>query len=67
MDVQNKVLGLTKEQRKELKYDLEKTALHCSHAIAVALTKGMGSKATAGCIQMELRETLILGISKTIF
>ena len=31
-----KVLGLTKEERKELKYEVEKTALHCSHAIVAA-------------------------------
>ena len=31
-----KVLGLTKEERKELKYEVEKTALHCSHAIMAA-------------------------------
>ena len=31
-----KVLGLTKEERKELKYEVEKTAVHCSHAIVAA-------------------------------
>ena len=30
------MLGLTKEERKELKYEVEKTALHCSHAIVAA-------------------------------
>ena len=28
-----KVLGLTKEERKELKYEVGKTAPHCSHTI----------------------------------
>ena len=31
-----KVLGQTKEERKEVKYEVEKTALHCSHAIVAA-------------------------------
>ena len=31
-----KVLGFTKEDRKELKDEVEKTALHCSHAIVAA-------------------------------
>ena len=31
-----KVLGMTKEERKVLKYEVEKTALHCSHAIVAA-------------------------------
>ena len=31
-----KVLGLTKEERNELKYEVEKTGLHCSHAIVAA-------------------------------
>ena len=30
------VLGLTKEERKEPKYEVEKTTLHCSHAIVPA-------------------------------
>ena len=31
-----KVLGFTKEERRELKFELEKTAQHCSHAIVAA-------------------------------
>ena len=31
-----KVLGLTKEERKEAKSEVDKTALHCSHAIVSA-------------------------------
>ena len=31
-----KVLGFTKEEKRELKFELEKTALHCSHAIVAA-------------------------------
>ena len=31
-----KVQGLTKKDRKELKYEVKKTALHCSHAIVAA-------------------------------
>ena len=31
-----KVLGLTKVERNELKYEVEKIALHCSHAIVAA-------------------------------
>ena len=27
------VLGLIEEERKEVEYEVEKTALHCSHAI----------------------------------
>ena len=30
------VLGFTKEEAKDLKFELEKTALHCSHAIVAA-------------------------------
>ena len=30
------MLGLTKEERKELDYEVEKTALHCSHPIVAA-------------------------------
>ena len=30
------MLGLTKEERKKLKYEVEKTALQCSHAIVDA-------------------------------
>ena len=31
-----KVLGLTKEEQKELKYEVETAALHCSHAVVAA-------------------------------
>ena len=31
-----KVLGLTKEDRQELKCEMERTALHCSHTIVAA-------------------------------
>ena len=31
-----KVLAFTKEEKRELKFELEQTALHCSHAIVVA-------------------------------
>ena len=31
-----KVLGLTNEEPKELKYKVEKTGLHCSHVIVAA-------------------------------
>ena len=31
-----KVLGLTKEERTELKYEVDKKALHCSHAMVAA-------------------------------
>ena len=47
-----KVLGLSKEERKELKYELEKTALHCSHAIVAAR------------YQKEWIPKLLLGVSK---
>ena len=30
------MLGFTKEARRELKFELEKTAQHCSHAIVAA-------------------------------
>ena len=32
----SKVLGFTKEERRDVKYELEKTAHHCSHAIVAA-------------------------------
>ena len=32
-----KVLGLTKEEQIELTYEVQKPALHCSHAIVAAL------------------------------
>jgi len=31
-----KVLGFTKGEARDLKFELEKTALHCSHAIVAA-------------------------------
>ena len=44
-----KVLGLTKEESKELRY-----RGGCS------MSRGMGAKATPRCIQMALRESLVL-------
>ena len=38
-----KVLGLTKEELKELIYEVEKTALHCSHAIGRLISKMMNT------------------------
>ena len=35
-NVECKVLGLTKEEQTELKYEVEKAALLCSHAIVAA-------------------------------
>ena len=46
-----KVLGLTKEERKELKHEVEKTA-HCSHATVV------------GRCQRERVPKPLLGVSK---
>ena len=62
-----KVLGLTKEEQKEPKYEVEKTALHCSHAMVAARldTKGLDTKATVGRIQMELRPSEVLSGDKT--
>ena len=36
-----KVLGFTKEERTELKFELEKTAQHCSHAIVAVRYTGL--------------------------
>ena len=59
--------GLTKEVRKEVKHEVERTVLHCSHAIVAGRRqKGMDTHATAGRIQLELRPSEILGSNKTL-
>ena len=57
------MLGLTKEERKELNYEVEKTAQQ--RDCGCSISEGMDTKATAGRIQMELRQSQFLGSNKT--
>ena len=58
-----KVLGLIEEERKELKHEAEKIVLQLCHH-GSSMSKGMATKATLGCIQMVLSQSLVLGSSK---
>ena len=61
-----KVLGMSKEERKELSCEVENsTALH-PRGCGYSISKGMDTKATATRTQMGLRPSEILGSNKTI-
>ena len=58
------MLGLTKEERKELKSEVEKTALQ-AHDFGCFIPESMDTKATAGGIHVELRHSQVLCSNKT--
>ena len=58
-------LGLTNGDRKELKYEVEQIALQ-PRDCGCWISEGMDTKATAGRIQIELRQSEILSSNKII-